>query len=155
MQALELIRDAYQEIGRQASEQEITGDMGQTAIRYLNRMMAAKSYYALSYTEIANTSDEITTPEYTWEWMVKNLAIKLAPQFGTLESYGALVEDADEAWSTVLIYLSRISPPQLNGNVPYGSGNKRPGNWSRKFYPETDNGVLTEGNAEIVVEDGT
>jgi hypothetical protein len=155
VQALELFRRSLQKIGRTASEQEITGDMGQTAIRYYNDLLASKSYYALGHTEIANTSDEITLNEYAIKWATNALALEMADEFGALESYGTISDKAEEGWSTVLIYVSRIGPPQLHGNTPYGSGNKTPGNWTGNFYPETDDGILTEANAEIVVEDGT
>lgn len=155
MNASELIRDAYQEIGKSAAEQTIGGDMMQTAIRYLNNLMYAKDYLGLGYTEVTDGADAITTPAYSWEWMVKALAVRLAPQFGVQENYMQLKEDENQAWSTVLISLSRISPPTFTGNVPLGSGNKRPGTYTGRFYTEADNGLLTETNQDIVVEDDT
>jgi len=155
MLASELIRDSYQEIGKIASQQPITGDETATAIRYLNNLMYSKAYIITDYTTVTSGSDEITTPDVFNMWLVKALAVKLSTQFGTLESYMPLKEDESEAWGSVLIQLSRIPAPQLNGNVPYGSGNLTSGNDTDVFYPESDNGVLTEQNATIVVEDGT
>ena len=152
MIASDLIRDAFQEIGKVASEQPITGDETATAIRYLNNLAYSKAHIITSYTVVSSGSDEITTPDPFNMWFVKSLALKLAPQFGQLESYLALKEDEKEAWQAVLIQNSRIPAPQLNANVPYGSGNKSPGNWTDRFYPESDNGVLTEQNDTIVVE---
>jgi hypothetical protein len=155
MLASELIRDSYQEIGKVASQQPITGDETATAIRYLNNLMYSKAHIIVDYTVVASASDEITTPDVFNMWMVKALAIKLSTQFGQLESYMALKEDESEAWQSVLIQLSRIPAPQLNGNVPYGSGNKMPGSYTGSYYTESDNGVLTEQNGTIVVEDDT
>lgn len=155
MKASELIRDAYQEIGKAAAEQSISGDMLDTAIRYLNNLAYSKDYILTGYTTVTDGDTEITTPAYTWLWFIKALAIKLAPQFGQLESYSFLKADESDAWSTVLISLQRIPPPQLNGNVPYGSGNRMSGSRSRKFYPESDDGLLTETNQDIIAEDDT
>lgn len=155
MIASELIRDAFQEIGKVASQQPITGDETATAIRYLNNLVYSKAHIITDYTAVTDGSDEITTSDTFNLWLVKALALKLAPQFGQLESYGFIKEDEKEAWMSVLITNSRIPAPQLNGNVPYGSGNKAPGCTTNTYYPETDNGVLTEQNAQIIVEDGT
>ena len=153
MLASELIRDAYQEIGKVAAQQSITGDETATAIRYLNNLMYSKAYIIVDYTVVESASDEITTPAVFNMWLIKALAIKLSTQFGQLESYLALKEDETEAWQSVLIQLQRIPAPQLNGNVPLGSGNKMPGNRTSNYYRESDNGVLTEQNATIIVED--
>lgn len=155
MKASDLIRDAYQEIGKGAAEQAISPDMTQTAIRYLNNLMYAKDYMGLGYTEVTAGSDEITTPAYSWLWMVKALAVKLCPQFGIQENYAQLKADEKEAWSTVLISLSRISPPTFAGTVPKGSGNRKRGYYESPYYSESDNGLLTETNQDIVVEDAT
>ena len=154
MLANELIRDAYQEIGKVAAQQPITGDETMTAIRYLNNLMYSKAYIIQDYTVVVSASDEITTPDVFNMWLIKALAIKLSTQFGTLESYMPLKEDAKEAWQSVLIQLQSIPAPQLNGSTPYGSGNRGYGR-TDKFYRESDNGVLTEQGTTIIVEDDT
>jgi hypothetical protein len=155
MNASELIRDALQDIGLVAAENPIDGEETVSAIRYLNRLMAAKVHLGLGYTEVVTGGDDITTPEYSWEWMQKALAIKLAPRFGTLDSYSFLKEDEVNAYSTVLLATQQISPPQLMSTVPMGSGNGYLSDCGNGFYTETDNGVLSETNQQIVVEDDT
>ena len=152
MLANELIRDAYQEIGKVAAEQPITGDETATAIRYLNNLIYSKAHIITDFTVVTAGSDEITTPDVFNQWLIKALAIKLSTQFGMLESYMPLKEDEKDSWQAVLIQLSRIPAPELNGNVPYGSGNKSPGSYTDRYYQESDNGVLTEQNGNIVVE---
>lgn len=152
MIASDLIQDAFLEIGKNAAEQPLIGAETATAIRYLNNLAYSKAHILTDYTVINSGSDELTTSDTFNMWFVKALAIKLAPQFGQLESYMMLKEDEKDAWQAVLIQNSRIPAPQLNGNVPYGSGNKTPGSNTDKFYPETDSGVLTEQNAQIIVE---
>ena len=154
MTAEELIRQAFFEIGKKASQQPISGDDYNTAIIRLNALVSSTPTIP-NYTVVTSSSDEITCPDYCDRWLTKALALDLAPQYGQLESYAALKMDKEEAWIAISRSLVRIGAPQLNGNVPYGSGNRMPGNWSRKYYPETDNGILTEQNAQIVVEDDT
>lgn len=155
MNAAELIRDSFQDIGLVAAENPIDGEKTVAAIRYLNRMMAAKLHLGLGYTEIVSAGDSITAPEYAWEWMQKSLAIKMAPRFGQLDSYVHLKEDEQEAFSTVLLATQSIGPPELSGNVPLGSGNHRAHGCGHGFYQESDDGVLSETGQQIVVEDGT
>jgi hypothetical protein len=155
MNASELIRDSLQDIGLVAAENPIDGEETVSAIRYLNRLMAAKVHLGLGYTEVVSGGDDITTPEYSWEWMQKALAIRMAPRFGQLDSYAFLKADEKEAYSTVLLATQQIGPPQLSGNVPLGSGNGYLSNCSNSFYTETDDGVLSETNQQIVVEDDT
>ncbi len=156
MIASDLIRDAYQEIGKIATEQPISGNETATAIRYLNNLAYSKAHILTDYTVIASGSDEITCSDAFNMWFIKALAVKLAPQFGQLESYLPLKEDAKEAWQAVLIANSRIPAPEINGNLPYGSGNRNnSGGYTDRFYRESDSGVLTEQNAQVIVEDDT
>ena len=155
MNASEVIKSAYIKIGKLAAEQSLSGADTQTAIEYLNDLMYSISYLGLSYTEVTAGSDEITTEAYAWKWMKNQLALELAPEFGVLESYAAIERMASEGWSAIIVATSRIGPPQLSGNVPRGSGNMSPGNRESKYYSETDSGILTETNQEIIVEDDT
>lgn len=154
MTAEELIRQAFFEIGKTASQQSISGDDYNTAILRLNALVHSTPTIP-NYTVIIDASDEITSPSYCDRWLIKALALDLAPQYGQLESYTALKEDKSEAWSAISRSLVRIGAPQLNGNVPYGSGNQMPGSRYKRYYTETDDGILTEQNAQIIVEDGT
>ena len=80
--------------------------------------------------------------------------LDLAPQFGTLENYLALETDKKTAWQAISRTIVRLSPPQLMDTVPMGSGNKSPGNNNYyKFYTETDEGLLSENNTNIILED--
>lgn len=148
-----LIRDAYLDIGKGASQQSIKPHMTEAAITALNDLMY-ECIYSLGYTEIVSASDEITTPAYTWRWMRKALAVDLAPEFGILESYALLERQKADAWAKVLLRVSAIPAPEIMDTVPMGSGNVEPGEtW--QYYEETDNGVLSEDNAIIIVEDAT
>ena len=155
MNAEELFRRSYQLIGKGAAEQPISGDMAATAIQYLNDLMYSKDHMGMGYTEVTTGTDPITTPAYTWKWMRVALALELAPEFGVVENTMMLEQQKKEAWSTVLLSLQRISAPTIAGTVPVGSGNRRPGCYDSPYYSESDDGVLTETNQEIAVEDDT
>ena len=148
-----LIRDAYRDIGKGAAQQSIKPYMTDAAIVALNDLMASQPYN-MGYTEITSGSDQITTPEYTWVWMRKALAIDLAPEFGVLESYPLLERQMQKAWSNIKLRIAQIPAPEVMDTVPMGSGNVEPGD-CHQYYTETDDGVLSEQNAQIIVEDDT
>ena len=75
--------------------------------------------------------------------------------FDKLQKCDLLKEDESDAYSTVLLLAQRIGPHQFSGNVPLGSGNRRPGQYSGRYYTESDAGLLTETNQEIIAEDDT
>lgn len=153
--AAEIIKQAYLEIQAQAASQTVPPDVYDIGYKRLNSLINSEPTIP-NFTNLTSSSDEITCPDYCELWIIKALALQLAPQFGMLESYEVLERQKKRAFGVILRSNSTIGPPQLNANVPYGSGNVRPGNrFGRKFYPETDNGVLTETNAEIIVESGT
>lgn len=154
MTAAELIRKAFLDIGKNDANQPIQAEDYDDAIEALNELIDSEPTIP-GYTVVTSSSDEITCPSYCFRWLRKALALDLAPQYGQLESYMPLEMQKESAYSVILRSLSRIGPPQLNSNVPYGSGNRTPGNRCRKYYPESDNGILTESNAEIIVEDDT
>jgi len=155
MKASTLIRNAFVRIGKTGASQSISGEDTETAISRLNNLMRSVSWIGMGHTEVTSATDDITTPEYSWEWMEMKLAIKLSPEYGQLESYVSLKEDIAEAWSPILASLNTIGPPQMHGNLPRGYGNRRMGDRCGRYYTETDNGVLSETNQAVIVEDDT
>lgn len=153
--AAEIIKQAYQEIQAVSANHAVPAEIYETGYKRLNFLIYSEPTIP-NFTTLTSSSDEITAPDYTLRWMIKALALDLSSQFGMLESYMILEKQKKEAYSVILRSLSRIGPPQLNGNVPFGSGNIRPGGrYTGRYYTETDNGVLTETNAEVIVEDAT
>lgn len=153
MKASSLINQAFSDIGKKANENPISGQEMQDAIDALNLMMYSYSRSGLGYTEVTSSSDDITTPAYSWLWMRKKLAQLLAPEYGRLESYVFLDTQEKDAYAAVRIAVGRIGPPQLDGRVPIGSGNQSPGAWEDRFYQESDAGILTQTNQDIITED--
>lgn len=153
MKAQELFENAYFEIGRLAGEQPLQPNESQAAIRKINALMYEYSHLNLGYTEITSGGDDVTTPSWSWNWLTLRLSIALSAQFGRLESYDVVKAEEKDAYNTVLSSAIRIPPPQLNGNVPYGSGNRNSVWCQPKYYSESDDGILSEQNQTIVTED--
>ena len=153
MIASTLIKNAYVKIGKIARSEGVNAEDTSTAIDILNELMYSVDYMNLGYTEVTSGATEITTPAYAWKWMTNKLALELSSEFGALESYPAIDQQVSEGWGSILIAGPRLGPPQVSGNVPLGSGNRCPGD--ALYYTESDNGILTETNQQIIVEDGT
>ncbi len=155
MKAGKLIEQAFSDIGKKANENPISGQEMQDAIDSLNLMMYSYDRLGLGHTEVTSSSDDLTTPAYSWLWMRKKLAQLLAPEYGRLESYVFLDTQEKDAFAAIRIALGRIGPPTLDGRVPIGSGNQTPGWWDNRFYNEDDDGLLTQTNQDIIAEDDT
>lgn len=152
--ATQLISLAFYDIKGSDANQNIHPEDFATAIECLNDLVLSEPMIP-NFTIITSGSDEITSPSYCNRWLRKALAMDLAPQYGITENLMLLDEQKSQAWSTILQYLNRIDAPQVHGNLPYGSGNKMPGDNWRNYYPETDDGILSEDGTSIIVEDGT
>lgn len=133
-QASELIRDALQEITVQAAEQPLDGDDTQTALRYLNRLIASWPV-DLEYTEITSPNEEVTVPGYALRAIVLGLAVELAPQYD-IPITPALSANATSAYLNMLSRAQEIEPASYTDNLPLGSGNRYPGSRFRHYYAE-------------------
>ena len=154
MKAEKLFKKAYFSISKNAANQPLTTDKSEAAVDALNDLMYEYADLGLGYTIITSDGDDITTPNWSWRWMRYLLALELAEEFGTLANYNTLEAKRREAYSSVLAATIDIPPPELTSNVPKGSGNTGFDDvWSRDYYTETDEGVLTEQNDIIVTED--
>jgi hypothetical protein len=118
------VRDAFAEIGQQAAEQPVQAHQMSTAIRYLNRFMAAFAYLELGYVAVDSSSDTIVVPSYAEEWVVLKLATKLAASFPSTEQLSTIVANEREAYNNLLIQQPRVCPQDFPSTLPVGSGNE-------------------------------
>lgn len=133
-----IITDALQMIVVQASEASIEPDEAQSAIRWLNRMMARlnSNGIRLGYTPINNLTDDITIPDGAIEGVIANLAFTLHPQYVTDELPSAtLVAAAKEGMKTLRSIGMTIEPTVYPSTLPFGSGNEDLGFATDHFYP--------------------
>lgn len=153
MKVEELTRDSLQELGVQAAEQPITTDQIQTSIRYINRMMTSLDYLNLGFTTVNDASDDITVPPYADEWMVKALAVKLAPQFGGTSMLPEIKVERDQAYSNLLNQAVEVEPSCYPSRLPVGAGNNQD-DTNIRFYPGQNEVLEKEDGQDILTEEG-
>lgn len=144
----ELISDALEEILVNQDESPEEPSDVQSAIRAMNRMIAAWNY-PLGYTVVDNVDDEVTVIAAAEEAIVKNLAIRLAPQFDaivTLDLKNA-AKGALASLRRIVIVVGEASYPS---RLPVGSGNQH---HNRTFYPPSDAELVQEEGGSIILED--
>lgn len=155
MKAEDLVRDALQEIGRQAAEQPVSGDDMATGIRYANRMFRGVDYLGLGFTELTSSSQTVTIPPYAEEWSIFKLATRLASQYPPTDQIQIIAANEREAWTNLLKQHQELPEMVLPGTLPIGSGNECDSVLSTRFYPEDDGSILTEDGDHILLEDDT
>ena len=151
-----VIVDALQELLIQASEAPIEADEAQTAIRYLNRMMARfdAQGVSLGYTTVSNLGDEVTVPDGAYDGVVKNLALSLAKQYGATPS-ADLVAEARDAFDAMQMLSLTIYETRYGPTLPIGSGNEGDAVLSDHFYPDDQDAIYNETNNYIATEEDT
>lgn len=153
MNVEELVRDALQELGVQAAEQPITPDQIQTGIRYTNRMMTSLDYLNLGYTIVNDASDDITVPPFCDEWMVKALAVKMAPQFGGTSMLPEIKVERDQSYANLLNQAVEVGPSCYPSRLPVGAGNNQD-DTNIRFYPGRNELLEKEDGQDIDTEEG-
>ena len=156
--ASEIITDSLGEILVSAAEQPVTGSEMSTAIRFLNRMMAAwsSSGLALGFTVINSSSDTVTIPDGAIDGVVASLAVRLAPQYDVTIT-AELMAAVKMGMNAVRDIAVTVEPTQLPCTMPIGSGNEYSSGNSigDRFYPCPEDTALTEEGGKVLLEDGT
>ena len=136
--AATVIKDALQEILVQATEQPLQAPDFQTALRYMNRMMASFDEgkgIRLGYTPATNTASVITIPEGAIEGLIFNLASRLATSYDIPVAPTLAISARDGLKSMRKIGLT-FNPTKFPSTMPIGSGNDSygSGQYFDKFY---------------------
>lgn len=152
-----VIKDALQQIVVQASEAPIEADEAQTAIRFLNRLMARFDAEGidLGYTKVISLGDLVTIPDGAYDGVIYNLSLALAPQYDVPVSID-LKMLAKEGLKTLRTLTFSIGPSSYGDTLPIGSGNEDDsyGNYSH-FYPDDQDSILAETTGCIGLESDT
>lgn len=150
----DIIRDSLQEILVQAAEVPLVADEAQTAIRFLNRMMAELDSRGISlgFTRVSSLSDFVTVPDGAISGVVSNLAVRLAPQYDQVPS-GELLASARTGLSAMAMLSVDILPTSYGDTLPTGDGNHYTGDSA--FYPDEAAGVANETGGYIEKETNT
>lgn len=153
-----IIQDALNEIVVLGAEAPVEATDAQSAIRYLNRMMAKLDAEGveLGYTEVATFADPITVPTGAVEGMVFNLALRLWTQYSDGEQPPMeLVMKADDAMSVMFQLGVNIGATEYGSTLPTGSGNKTFGTNGDRFYDDLQDDILAETSGSIGLETDT
>ena len=154
-----IIKDALQEIVVQGSEAPVEQADAQTAVRYLNRMMATFDAEGidLGYTEVDGFADAITVAAGAIEGIVFNLAVRLWAQYND----GALPPDdivakaiaGKEAMRAIAVTIGATEYPDT---LPIGSGNEGDNSSTNShFYSDLQDDILAESTGSIGLEENT
>lgn len=118
--AREVISDAFGKVASEAIEAPMEDVELQKGLRALNRMMAALTL-DVGWTPVASLGDTLTIGPDVEEFVVNNLALKIAPDFQRPvppELGGAI----RLAWANLLPNYQILRAPRFPTNMPMGSG---------------------------------
>lgn len=153
--ASEVIQSALLNLNVSAAESGIEAAEAQGAIEMLNDLMTEwdADGIPLGYTLISDLGDTVTVPDSALRGIKYNLALALAPQYRD-NVPPVLVELASRTKSTIIKQVVNVPRAPMPDTLPIGSGNEC--YTDQRFFPETpDNGLLTETNGGILLEDST
>lgn len=126
----ELAESALEEIGISAYEYDISPEQRQSTIRRLDMMMAewnAKRIllsFPIAKSDASESTDDSNIPDWAWEAVVTNLAIRIAPSYGKQVSIETKAI-AKDALNTLHSIFSKPKEMQLP-SMPKGAGYKDP-----------------------------
>ena len=150
----QLINAAFEEIGIGSYQFDIQPEMYSIALNRLDSMIA--NWFSLgvnfNYTVPTNQADsdinaQSGVPDFAYEAIYQNLALKLSPVFGKQVS-PELKQAAFLAFKNLLNKTPDIPQMQLNNTIPAGAGNKLlRAYWTTLSSPETR---PSDGDNEVI-----
>lgn len=151
--AAQVIRAILQEILVQASEQDLEPAETSDTIFEMNNFMFEldANGVKLGYTEVTSLSDLITIPAGAISGLIKNVALRIAPQFDRPVPMG-LIEQARRGLKVMNTLGINLSAMQFPSTLPIGSGNEFDDFNFNHFFPELDDSILDESNNNILLE---
>lgn len=126
----QFVNQAFDELGYSSYAYSLPDDQINVAKQRLDSMMATwngkglRVGYSLNSTQTSSDIDiETEVPDYAFEAIYTNLAIRLAPSIGKTVP-GALLKTAREAYKALLMRSKVKIPQQFPETLPRGAGNK-------------------------------
>lgn len=154
----DIIKDSLTEITVLGAEAPVEPSDAQSAIRYLNRMMAALDADGidLGYTEVDSFADNITIPAGANEGIVSLLALKMWPQYSDGSPPDAvLVASVKDGLKTLRNLTVTIGATEYPSTLPIGSGNEGDTVYNSHFYADLESTILAETTGSIGLEEST
>lgn len=155
-----IIKDALTEIVVLGAEAPLEASDAQSAIRYLNRMMASFDAKGidLGFTEVTSLASPVTVPLGAVDGMVFNLAARLWTQYYSESPIpGDLLLKARSGADSMMALAVSMGPTQYPSTLPIGSGNQdnTGGIGCNNFYPDLQDEILAESTGSIGLETDT
>lgn len=141
----ELVSMALEEIGIAEYEFDISPEQRQSAIRRLDSMIAEWNArgitlsFPISKIENSGPDDDSNVPDWAWEAILSNLAIRIAPSYGKQVSIETKAT-AKHAYTTLCGVFSKPVEMQFP-SMPKGAGYKTT---EFRFSPEPEPNVLKQ-----------
>lgn len=124
----DLVSMALEEIGIAEYEYDISQEQRQSAIRRLDAMMAewdARGIllsFPISKEESSTPEDDSNIPDWAWDAVATNLAIRIAPSYGKAVAQETRI-NAKNAYNTLLAEFAKPKEAQFP-SMPKGAGYK-------------------------------
>jgi RNase H-fold protein (predicted Holliday junction resolvase) len=122
----ELVHAALEEIGIAAYEFDISPEQVSAGIRRLDSMMAEWSIkgilveFPISKEQNSDPSDNSNIPDWSWEAVITNLAVRIAPSYGKAVSMETKTS-AQKAYRAVCAEYAKPRPSRFP-SMPKGAG---------------------------------
>lgn len=124
----ELASSALEEIGIAEYEFDVSPEQIQSVIQKLDAMMAEWSIkgitlsFPISKIQNSSTTDDSNIPDWAWEAVITNLAIKIAPSYGKTVAVETKIA-AKSTYNTLYMVFTQPREMQLP-SMPKGAGYK-------------------------------
>jgi hypothetical protein len=151
----ELASSTLEEIGIAEYEFDISVEQRQSVIRKLDSMMAEWGarglHFSYPISKIQNSSpdDDSYLPDWAWEAVVSNLAMRIAPSYGKAISPETR-QTAKHAYNTVCSMFSKPREMQFP-SMPKGAGYK---STDFRFTPEPESTHLENVDEDVDISGG-
>lgn len=134
-QAIDIIRDALEQIRVADANADISNNDAAAGLRALNAMMRAWEADGLSlgWSDVATAQDDMPTPPETDEAIGANLAVRMAAKYGVQVS-PATVALASGGVSMIRAMIANNDYSRCSyDDLPRGTGQRSGGGWRQGF----------------------
>ena len=152
----ELVFSALEEIGIASYEYDVSAEQVDSGVRRLDAMMAEwdakgiKVSYPISQTDKSFTTDDSNVPDWAWEAIITNLALKMAPSYGKEPSMQTKIS-AKKSLNTLLGLFAGSRESQLE-SMPRGAGYKSVS--ERRWTPQPKETYLKQVDEDVDLSGG-
>ena len=151
----ELVNSALEELGISSYDFDISPEAVQSGLRKLDSMMAEWSIkgirlsFPISKIQQSSVDDDSNIPDWAWEAVITNLAIRMAPSYGKTVQPETKIA-AKNAYNTLCSNFAKPREMQMS-SMPKGAGYKA---IDFPYTPEPKNEYLDDVDEEVDLSGG-